>query len=53
MTTAGHPRVPPIVPVLDPRSESGRRAAREFGELVADVEDRLAREHAEQQIRTA
>ena len=41
----------PPVPVLDPKSESGRRIARELSELACDVEERLAREAAEQQIR--
>lgn len=40
----------PVVPV-DPKSENGQRIAREFGELIADVEDRLAREAAEDRIR--
>jgi hypothetical protein len=55
-TQASHParlNLPPHRPVavLDPDSESGRRIAAEMGELIADVEDRLARDAAQASIR--
>lgn len=50
MTTTA-PWTPPVITPVDPKSENGRRIARELGELIGDVEDRLAREAAEAEIR--
>jgi hypothetical protein len=50
MSDNDHPDRPEVTR-LDPDSESGKRVAAELGELIGDVEDRLAREAAERQIR--
>lgn len=44
--------VPPAVTPIDPDTDHGRQVARDLGELFADVDARLAREHPYTETRT-